>query len=479
MNRHDPSAATRWRPLETLSLGGWVILLVALASTAAVLLWPIPRAEGIELWTFARNHAEVYQRLAAGYNERARAQGEEPIGVFLIDGAALQRRVLSGFWSGTPLADLVEVERGAISNIVAGPIEDVGFVDLTERIEAEGLDKRINAPSFAPWTSRGRIFGLPHDVHPTLLVYRADLVEAAGIDVSRIETWADFERVMRPLVGDLDGDGRADRFLLNLWYTQPDGIEALLLQAGGGTFDADGELLVGGEANARVVAQCVAWMVGPDRIAVDAPNFDPSGNQLKLDGRVVCDVMPDWLAGIYKSDLPQLGGKLKLMPLPAWEPGGRRTSVIGGTMIGVPKAAGDFEAAWRAAKYLYLSRELAEELFRTNTIISPVREFWDSDFYREPDPYFSGQPSGTLFIDQAPDVPFRSSSPFHRMALTRIIEAVTTLYGEASAGRIVPVERVTAEALLPRATALLAAAEARVRREMSRNVFLAREADYE
>ena len=93
-------------------------------------------------------------------------------------------------------------------------IEDVGFVDLTERLESEGLLETINRPSFAPWTSRGRIYGIPHDVHPMLLCYRADIIEGAGIDMSKIETWEDFARELRPLMHDLDGDGRPDRFLL-------------------------------------------------------------------------------------------------------------------------------------------------------------------------------------------------------------------------------------------------------------------------
>ncbi len=472
----SPSSGSGWRPLDTLSLGGWIILLIAVISTITVLVWPIRNVEGIELWTFARNHGELYKELAVDYNIQAEAEGREPLNVLIVDGAALTRRTQSGFWSNTPVADLIEVERGVISNYVSGPVENIGFTDLTDLLEAEGLLDAINAPSFAPWTSRGRIFGLPHDVHPVLLCYRADLVEQAGIDVSQIETWDDFVRLMSPLIDDLDGDGRPDRYLLNLWFSSGDSIEALMLQAGGGTFDPRDQSLVSSDANAMVAAHVVHWTTGPGRIGIDAPNFSASGNQLKLEGRVVAEMMPDWLAGIWQSDLPQLSGKLKLMPLPAWEKGGRRTSVQGGTMLGIPKATDDFDAAWDIAKYLYLSKELAEELFDASNIISPVKTFWDEPFYALPSAYFSGQASGTAYIEQAPDVPFRSSNPFHTMAMTRILEAISTLQDEAASGRIVPVDQLTAEALIPRAKTLLLEAEARVAKEMSRNVFL-REAE--
>ena len=457
-------------------MGSWIILFIAIASTIAVLIWPIREVEGIELWTFARNHSDLYKELAVDYNEQAEAQGKEPLYVVLIDGPALTRRTQSGFWSNTPVADLIEVERGVISNYVSGPLDDIGFTDLTDRLEDEGLMETINPPSFGPWTSRGRIFGLPHDVHPVLLAYRADLVEQAGIDVSQIETWDDFVRLMSPLMVDLDGDGRTDRYLLNLWFSNVGKIETLLLQAGGGTFNAAEQSIIASDANAMVAAHVVAWTTGPGRIGIDAPNFSASGNQLKLEGRVVEEKMPDRLAGIWLSDLPQLGGKMKLMPLPAWEKGGRRTSVQGGTMLGIPKSTEDFEAAWDIAKYLYLSKDLAEELFRASFIISPVTSFWEESFYTEPVPYFSGQAIGTAYIDQAPDVPFRSSNPFHTMALTRILEAISVLQDEAASGVIVPADQITAEALIPRAKELLILAEERVLKEMDRNVFL-REAE--
>lgn len=459
-------------------MGGWIILILAVVSTITVtVLAALDRkAEGLELWTFARNHGQLYQQLSTEYNEKAIAEGREPVNVFVIDGAALTRRTLSGFWSGTPLADLIEVERNMMTQFVSGPLEDVGFVDLTDIIAKEGLDKKVNLPSFAPWSSRGRIFGLPHDVHPVLLCYRADLVEQAGIDVSEIETWDDFVRIMSPLIADLDGDGRPDRYLLNIWYTGTGDIEPLLLQAGGGTFDENGNSLIASDANAMVISHVVAWCLGESRIAIDAPDFSASGNQLKLEGKVIAQIMPDWLAGIWQTDLPQLSGKLKLMPLPAWEPGGRRTSVRGGTMIGIPKATENFDAAWDVAKYLYLSPELAEKLFGSSNIISPVRDFWDEDFYHQPQDYFSGQASGTAYIDQAPNVPFRSSNPFGVQALTRITEAVSALHSEAESGDIVPVSELTAEALMPRAKELLHQAEARVFKQMAQNVFLRDEA---
>lgn len=456
--------------LKTTPPGPMAILLIAAISSATIAFWPKEKSEGLIFWTFAPHHARMYHPVIDRWNASAQSRDAEPIQLHVLSMGALNRRTQSGMWAKTPTSDLVEIEQPSVARFMAGPVEAVGFYDLTDRLREEGIYEQLNEPSFAPWSSRGSIFGLPHDVHPVLLCYRADLVEDAGIDVSEIETWEDFERLMKPLLTDLDGDGNSDRYPLGIWFTSARDIETLLLQAGGGTFNEQGQLIIASDANAHVIAQVVRWCVGPNRIAIDAPEFSPSGNELKLKGKVVAALMPDWLAGVWMNDLPGLEGKLKLMPLPAWEKGGRRTSVMGGTMIAIPKTTRDFESAWDFAKELYLSPDLAQQLFESNHIISPMVGLWDEPYYAAEEPYFSGQQSGLMYIDQAPHVPFRTSSPFHQVAMQQIMDAASALerYAEAN-------DKHDVEALIPEAKRLLDIAETRIRQEMSRNVFIAGE----
>ncbi|MCP4594319.1 MAG: extracellular solute-binding protein [bacterium] len=447
-----------------LSLGGWLIVALALLSMTLVICRTETRRQGLELWTYARTHVLNYEPIIAHWNEVE--ETGESVQLFLIGPRPLERRVLSGFFSGTPVADLIEIERSMAGRLFSGPLEAVGFVDLTERLRAEGIDTAINEPSFGPWTSRGRIFGLPHDVHPVLLGYRADLVEQSGIDMTTIETWDDFARILSPLVQDFDGDGRPDRYLLNMWHTNKDLMEVLLLQAGGGFFDESGTPVIDSPANARVLATIVTWGCGPKRIAIDAPEFTASGNQLRLGGAVVCSLVPDWLCGVWQHDLPELGGKIKLIPLPAWEPGGRRTSVWGGTMLGISRTTRNPEVAWKLAKHLYLSPELAESVYRTVGIISPVKKLWTHAFYDEPSPYFCAQSPGRLYIDAAPAVPRRTSSPFNELAKDHVQTVAVALREYALAEDV-----YTRDELLDQAHRLLREAEDHVRHQMERNIF--------
>ncbi|MEM6553967.1 MAG: hypothetical protein AAF750_17765, partial [Planctomycetota bacterium] len=129
--------------------------------------------------------------------------------------------------------------------------------------------------------------------------------------------------------------------------------------------------------------------------------------------------------------------------------------------------AGQFEDAWGFAKHLYLSRDVAEQLFEVSHIISPVTDFWDEPFYHRPDPYFSGQPSGSLFIEAAPHVPLRPSHPFRVIARTEIDRAADRL--RAYADRRGVYDRAS---LLPEARRLLGLAAERVEQQIARNAFL-------
>jgi arabinosaccharide transport system substrate-binding protein len=450
------------RPLEFLSPGAWSIVALAVVSSAIYFAWPVPERAGRDFWMFSPPNVQHYRAVLDDWNRR---HPDNQVNLIQIHYQALERRLLAAFTSDAPVADLVETESRTMARAFAGPLEAIGFVDLTDRLREEGLFDAINAPSFNTWTTRGRTFALPHDVHPCLLGYRADIVEAAGIDVAQIETWDDFRRVLGPLIQDRDGDGRPDRYLLNFWETNFDVLRMLLLQAGGDLFDAQERAAFATEINARTLASLVGWIAGPERFCVDARDFTAGGDRMRLEGTVIASILPDWLASVWKANLPGLAGKVKLMRLPAWERGGRRTSVSGGTAIGVTKAAPDFEKSWAVAKHLYLSPQVAESLYRTTYIISPVKAHWPLPFYQEPDPFFSGQPVGAMYIAEAPNIPARVASPYTTLALERMMAVLVALKAHAIAN-----QTFDATALLPEARRLLATAQREITARMERNV---------
>lgn len=458
---------------RSFSLGIWVIVSIAVVTSLWALFWSPPEEPGLLVWTFTRHLIPVYQPIIDEQNAEA-ADNPELMRVRLdvLQPDALVQRSLTGFWAGTPVADIIQVEIKWIGQFLTGPVEEVGFVDLTDIMKREGMFDTISPASFAPWSSQGRVFGIPMGSHPVQLAYRSDIVEEAGIDVSQIRSWDDFERVMRPLVQDLDGDGQPDRYPINFWITQTPSIELLMLQAGGGAFKRDpvtghDRLNVNAGENAQVLARVVSWCVGPARIAIDSPELTPGGNQMRLEGKVVCVFMPDWLAGIWRMDLQPLSGKVRVMPLPEWEPGGLRASVWGGTMTAIPKSTPNFEAAWDFAKKMTYQPEAAEAGFREHFAIGAISSLWDQPFYHEPVEYFGGQRAGSVYIEAARNLPLNNSSPYNQLAIERIGTAALALQRYAESNR-----KYRREELVPEAQRLLDAAHDEVAEIMARNVFL-------
>jgi len=447
-----------------MSPGFLVIVLAAIVTSIVVVVLPDEESDGVQFWVFSIPQRDSYVEKVAEWN---RAQPEKPFTMTLLHDRALERRVLSGFLTGTPVADLIEIHEGLFPKAFLGPLDQIGFLDITDRLHSEGLYEEINEPSFSQQISRGRHFGLPHDVHPVLLAYRADLVEAAGIDVSGIETWDDYFRVMRPLMADNDGDGRPDRYLLNLSDKREDIISMLILQNDGEIFDAQDRPIFASARNAETLSRIIPWMTGPDRTAIDVPWRTAAGHKQMLDGLVVGNITPDWLLGFWKVENPQLAGKIKLMPLPAFARGGRRTSVRGGCMIGINKRSQHIEECWQLAKSLYLSAEIAEQTWRNTNILSPVKTLWNEPFYHEPDPYCSRQRVGSLYIEAAPHVPLRPSSPYTNIAYAYISHTTMALRAYAEKHDI-----YEPEALKPEALRLLGYYQDRLEKLISRNVFL-------
>ena len=454
----------RYASLTSFSTGAWVILVMAVVSSVAIAIYPQEQKGDIEFWTFTRAHARMYEPRIPEWNEDHQ---DAKVRMSILSRPAIERRVQSAFLADMPVADAIEVEKRVVSFTFAGPLDSVGFLDITDRIEDEGLLDRINPPSLSLWMKEGRVFGLPHDVHPVLLAYRADIVEPLGIDVNEIETWDDFVRVMRPAMGPVNEKGQPERYLIALWDTMIDQIELLMLQAGGAWFDSAGRPVIASEINARVAAQVMIWCVTSKRIATEVPDFTASGNKLALDGHVVCTFMPDWKCNLWRHEIPQLEGKVKLMPIPAWESGGRRTSVWGGTMLGIARSSPRVEETWAFAKHLYFSNELSRVLYTDGDIITPITDHWGDPIFDEPDPFFSGQPKGRMYIEQAPHVPARSASPFHTIARTQVMMAVQSLSEWVQSTNTEDRGEIESMAL-----EMLGDAEDSVRMQMSRNPFV-------
>lgn len=393
-----------------------IILLLSLGSGLALAFSPPPRRTAtLTYWTFAKTHYDAYQSALKSFE--AKHPGVT-VDLQLVSNRALAARLQAAFLADVDVPDLVEVEISQAGSLFRGPLKDIGFMDLTERIHRSGLWDRYVQARFAPYTSRGRIFGLPHDVHPVMLAYRHDIFEQAGIDVGKIETWDDFFAAGRKLV-----DGK--RYLIELSDNNANEVEPLLFQRGGALFDADGRCVMDNETAVRTVLWYVPLVAGPNRVGNNLGEGQILTKAVE-DGYLLSLISPDWRTKGIERDIPKMAGKMALMPLPAAVRGGRRTSTRGGTMLGITKRCRHPELAWELALHLYLNRDELARRFNDTNILPPARDVWTHPDFARPRPYWSGERLGLLYAGLAPHIPYQYTSPLVVTGKQKLSEAVVS-----------------------------------------------------
>jgi len=431
-----------------------------------VLLPQDARRADLSMWTFARQHYVAY--------EQARPAFEKRHGVKLdlqnVHGEAVTNRLRAAYWAGLDLPDVVEVEISVAGSFFRGPEDGILFTDLTDFLtrpdpadpRRRPLMDRIVKTRLSPYTHRGRIYGLPHDVHPVMLAYRADLFRELGIDPNQLQTWDDFVREGRRVTL------REQRYLLNLDKSGSSCVEILLFQrtepnSPAGYFDADGTLIMDNDKAVDLLTWYVPLLVGPDRIAASPGMFGQAFAQATQDGYTMCSFCPDWKTWGFQHDIPQLSGKMKLMPLPAWKPGGRRTSTWGGTMLGITRGCRDRKLAWKLAEHMYMDANDLGDRFRELNILPPFKDAWSNPAFHERRPYWSGQRLGTEYIRLAEQVPPQFGSPFLQLAKSKMGEVLASCISAYRPGRTDELRTFVRRRLKEAAD--------EIRRQMKRNPF--------
>jgi arabinosaccharide transport system substrate-binding protein len=391
------------------------ILTLSVLSGAWLALHPVQqKTSTLTLWISAPEHQKSYLDAVPSFEA---AHPGVTVDVQLVGPQAVTTRLQAAFGSDLDVPDLVEVPIDFAGSFFRGPIEHVGFADLTDRIHQAGLWDKMVRSRFAPYTSRGRIFGLPHDVHPIQLAYRRDIFEKEGIDARRIKTWDDFIRIGRKLTIP------NQRYMIELFDYRDAHLAACLFQRGGGYFNPQGDCIFDNEIAVQTMRWYVPLVAGKDKIAGSLGAGQILTKAVE-DGYFLCLIMPDWRTKTLEKDIPRMAGKMALMPLPAVTPGGLRTSTWGGTMMGITRHCKNQDLAWQFALHLYLDKKELGARFQGTNILPALREAWTQPAFHEPRPYWSNQRIGALYAELAPHVPSQYTGPFIVPAKAKLGEAV-------------------------------------------------------
>ena len=152
--------------------------------------------------------------------------------------------LLASLIVGMGAPDLADVEIKKFATFTKG---DIQFIPLNEVIDPYRED--IIQSRLAPYTANGNNYGIDYHLGAFIMYYNTAILEEAGIDVDSIVTWDDYIEAGLQVTRDTDGDGEIDVHMASIEITDIFSAYSLMLMNGGGTYSADGEIVLESEAN--------------------------------------------------------------------------------------------------------------------------------------------------------------------------------------------------------------------------------------
>jgi arabinosaccharide transport system substrate-binding protein len=210
------------------------MLFAALLSGIIIAARPATPHAKMSVWLFAESHQRSYvgEEHSTGetpQHKYTRTTGNS-LDIVLMNARAEDVRLLSIFDShgkGQVVPDAAEVEISHVGKFFRPPTSDIGFLPLNDFLKRSGWYDRIVKARFAPWSKKGVIFGIPHDLHPTAICYRKDLFDEAHVDLAGAKSWPEFAHACRAFQRYWLDHGKR-RWAIGLTKTSSDNIVIML-----------------------------------------------------------------------------------------------------------------------------------------------------------------------------------------------------------------------------------------------------------
>jgi ABC-type glycerol-3-phosphate transport system substrate-binding protein len=401
-----PSFAVRSGPSRRLTrrhalglFGGSALAATGLGTASGCTPPSSPTSQGdLDLWTFADTHAGWFKEMAVEFEQETGIR----VAVSLVSGSSIFQQLLINLKAGglnTP--DLCDIEQGAFGSFLIG--RSVPFVDIGPKLREKGYDRQLVPARQALYSWQDGVYGVEHALTPVTLFYLREPWEKAGIDPATLTTWDEF------------GAAAKEAFPPDVRALPMPGHEVTLRQRGGDYFDADGRVAVDSELSIDTMHR----LLDMERkgVASQPPGWvtdglTPAVWALFRAGKLTSLVSPDWYAGAIEDQASDLVGKWGACPLPAFEPGGRRASCLGGTGLTILKTSKRQDIAWRFLEFSMLRVPAVVKRYKAINLYPPFIPAWSDPQMHDPLKFFAGQDIGALYAEVGREVPPEYQSPY-------------------------------------------------------------------
>ncbi|WP_026675502.1 ABC transporter substrate-binding protein [Alkalihalobacterium bogoriense] len=367
-------------------------------------------AVSITFWEFGNTGYDV---LAAEYME---ANPHVSIEIQNIDMNDLHDNLFTTLSAGSGAPDLTmievnEIERYRDAQDRFHNLNDYGASDVQDNF----LDWVWNTGSSPDGDF---VFGLPTDIGPTVMYYRTDVMEQAGIGSTpeevqaAISTWEDFENVAALLAeeGILMADGA------ELVYN------ARRDQAKEQYFNTDDEFIAENNDIIREAYDYTANLIQQGYVG-DIELWTPEWFSGMADGSYGVLLAPAWMQGVIKDNAPEPEGIWSITTMP--EGAGN----WGGSYLAIPAESDVAEEAYNFAEWLTAPEQQFKAFQGYGLFPSAPAVYDEPEFQSYTDDYFGGIETARIFSEAAQAVePVYKGRNFY-LVNDEIQEALTRIHG--------------------------------------------------
>ncbi|ROR95866.1 carbohydrate ABC transporter substrate-binding protein (CUT1 family) [Salana multivorans] len=304
----------------------------------------------ITIWDRSGDLFQVFDTVIERFNEK---YPDIKVNHLAVD---IDAKLANTLISGAEVPDGTFIDDSQVSTL------SPHLYDLTELLAP--YEKDIVTQKLAVGSKDGRFYGVPWDLDPGLLYYRADVLEDAGVDPDSIATYDDLLEAART-VKEKNPDSYPIRleegaYLGQMW------LEMFANQAGTNMTDEEGNLRLDSDE----YRQILGWLqtVVQEDLGAKATYMDPTDLQRLDDGTTVFVPWSIWWDYVPQTVLTQTQGAWRAMLLPAWEEGGARSGAMGGSSFAIPKDAQNPELAWLFYEFLVFDPEGYQLVYGPNEI---------------------------------------------------------------------------------------------------------------
>lgn len=295
--------------------------------------------------------------------------------------------------SGVGVPDVIQIESDYIQTYAETYPQY--FFDMRGYVDIEGkVDPSKISTSY---DSEGKLVSIPWDSGPVVMFYREDLFNQAKIDINSIITFEDYIAAGKKL-----NETFPNITMTGLPFTQDENLFRCLLVANKSYYlNSKGEITVA-SSKAIETLEMIKRLID-EGIAKNTVNWD-GGIIANKNSEIASWIIGGWWGGTIKDQMPEMKGKWKIMPIPAFAEGVRASS-SGGAGLSITAS----EPIKQAAALEFIKESLMNVdnqlmMYEKFSLFPSYLPAYDDERFLKSDDYF-GDDFNKILADVTKEIP--------------------------------------------------------------------------